>query len=428
MPVWNGQPGEAPGPGPEAPKIYSEHYKHSIVDSVYQNENSILSMVTGRPRLVYYYRQILKDGEEPHTYQPGSGVYQQYSLIKNLIIKQTDESFNFDGATATSNKPGSAYVIFGLAPILGDVFIADIGDGNAGLFTITEQPRINEFTANKVYLITFIMQTIVTQEISDELNSFVADPNILYYSRDQHLNGGTPLLTQGDFDLRKQVESWYPTIVHNIYETFFWEEERTISLLNGEKHYYDPYLTKAFLGLAGDDARATYPKVYTFSLEYGGNKAAQHGTFNIWDVLMRGDFNLLRKCNNKAAFIDVRNMYSTRLYENIRASAFDGFLSTDPENYRDMSTWISWRDNIINDNPVPNIPILYMFSDEFYKGNPQTEFEKMVVDVFKNNLIDLKRLNNYLETYWDLPTTDQLYHGVILIAMIKKARKMGRVI
>lgn len=417
--------GDSNLPAPEAPKIYSEQYHHPIVDSVYQNENSILSMVPGHPRLVEYYRHVTKSGTESHAYQPGSGVYQQYTRIRKVILKESDLSFDFNVANATSGKTGSALTNFGLVPGKGDAFISDIGDGYAGLFTVTEV-KFSEMTANKVYTIDYVLEGIVSKAIADELDSFVIEE--LVYSRDQHINGGNPIITQGEFDYKQKLNSWYPTLVHYMYEAFYWEDERTLSYTVDNKHYYDPYLIKVFSTVVGSEALGTYPRVQLQSLEYGGNKAAQHGSYNIWDVLFRNDWNLLRRCNNQAAILDTRIFYSTRLHGNIRSSNFDGVIVTDPENFRDMSSWVSWNDNIRDDNPIPAKPIDYLFTPEFYQGQPQTPFESLVVDVFKNNIIDLRKINDTLEGYWDLTPREQLYYGVILIAMIHKSKRMGKLI
>lgn len=417
--------GKIPAAEPEAPKIYSDSYRHPIVSGHYQNENSMLSMVRGTPIQVEYYRQVLGGGEEPHAYQPGSGVYQQFTRIKDLIIKEISSSFNFDPVKQISLKTGSAYVIFGLTPIKGDVFISETTDGNAGLYLITDI-SISEFTANKVYTIDFTQLGILSRGMFEELNGMVVDE--LVYSRDQHLNGGNPIITQGEFDLKKKVFSWYKTIVQHVCSTYYWDEERTLSWRVGDNNYYDPYLTKAFLDSAHKDAMAGYPRVQLLSLEYGGNFRAQHGTFNIWDVFFRNDWNLLRRCKRDAAIVDNKRLYSTRLYNNVRSSAFNGIVVTDPENYQDMSAWVSWRDTIPTYNVLPNQKIAYMFTEEFYDGRPQTEFEHLCVDIFKNNIVDLDRLHKYLETYWDLNDWERLYYAPLLLLMIMRSRSMGKLI
>lgn len=418
--------GTAPSPDPEAPKIYSDAYKHTIIDSVYQNENSLLSMVQGTPRLVEYYRQVLGNTEEVHAFQPGSGVYQQYTRIKEMILKELDFTPNFNQETAVMSKDGQAYVNFGLVPMKGDVFIADIGDGNAGWFTLTENPRLQEFTANKVYQIEYKQQGILTNAVYNELNSYVVEE--LVYSRDQHLNGGTPIITPGEYDLKKKVQSWAKTMVHHVSEMFYWDQQRTLAFKMNNAYYFDPYLTQAFNAMVNRDLLGVYPKPSMYSLEYGGNKRAQHGTYNIWDVIFRNDWNLLRNCKPGASIVDVKKFYNTRMHGNIRSTRFTGVVVTNPDDFQDMTGWISWHDAVPTLNPIPNYNINYLFSDEFYQGKPQGEFENLVVDVLKNDIVDLKRINDYLETFWDLKDWQQLYYTPILLLMINKSRKMGKLL
>jgi len=417
--------GQAPSPEPEAPKIYSEAYKHSIVESVYQNETPMLSMVPGTPVLTEYHRQVQKNNEELHAFQPGSRAYQSHTRIKDLIIKFAGEDFNFDMQTAVAEKTGSGYVIFGLVPLVGDFFIADIGDGNAGWFTVLSV-SIPEFTANKVYKIEWKFEGILTKPVWDEMESQIVEE--LVYSRDQHLNGGTPLISTGEFDLKKKIASWYPTIVHYVYEKFYWEEERTLAFMVDGKHYYDPYLVKAFLAMARGDSLGTYPRLSTLTMEYSGNVRSQHGVYNVWDVIFRNDWNTLRRCKNTAGIVDVRKLYSTRTYNSIRSSAFDGVVVTNPEDFADMSGWYSWMEIIPTYNPLPTQNITYLFSEGFYQGKPEGVFENLIVDVLKHDIVDLKRIHDFLETYWDLTLQQQLYYAPILLLMIFKSRKMGKVI
>lgn len=420
-----GPVGVAPSPEPESPKIYSEAYKHPIVDSVYQNEGSLLSMVPGTPVLTEYYRHVVKSGTEVHAFQPGSGVYQSSTRIRELIIKFQDESYSFNEISAQSSRSGMAYVIFGLVPIKGDAFIADIGDGNAGWFTVTSVST-KEFTANKVYQIEFYFNGILNNDIAKELNDSVIEE--LVYSRDQHLNGGTPLISTGEFDLKKKVHSWFGTIARYVYEEFYWENERTLSYVKNDRHYYDPYVVNAFMGAIGNDT-GPYPKLSLHTLEYSGNRRAQHGVNNIWDVIVRGDWNMLPRCKPTAAIVDVKRLYSTRLHSSMRATSFTGVIVTNPEDYGDMSGFLKWLDTSIMGVALPNEKIgTYLFSDDFYKGKPAAGFEQMVVDIFKNNIVDLKVLNAYLETYWSLTKWQQFYYSPILLLMINKSRKMGKVI
>ncbi|QMV29161.1 hypothetical protein AP1_0463 [Aeromonas phage AP1] len=88
------------------------------------------------------------------------------STINHLIMKlNVGENFMFDQVTGQSSVTITGYVLFDLTPNKGDLFIKDVGDGRAGLFTLVEQPEIYTVTADKCYGIEARMIGFVTQAI-----------------------------------------------------------------------------------------------------------------------------------------------------------------------------------------------------------------------------------------------------------------------
>lgn len=409
---------------PESPQIYGDRYQHSIVDSAYQPETSILSTVQGTPRLVEYYRQYLGKQEEPLPFQPeGMALYQSYTRIKNLIIKDDGEgALNYDPDTGQSGKDFNAYVIFDLVPIRGDCFITDIGDGNAGLCIITEQPEIRNFTANKVYLITYKLVTILSNQMYDALNKRVVQE--LQYSKDSALNGGNAVIDTGDYNDQKELLKWCMTITANIFRKFFWNPEKTFALIEqGKPPTYDQYLVEFLCAIIPPELRQNYPFINRLSTQYGGREIGYYGDLNVFDILLRGDFHLLSQCSNRIGVVDVTRLYNTRAYGSIRNSKFEQVLVTNPENYGTMKAYVNMDGYpILNYNPDSSTS--YFFSAEFYKGNPQGEFETLTLNTLRDRVIDRKRLLKYCETYFNLSPKDQLYQGAVLILIILACRKV----
>jgi hypothetical protein len=425
MPVNITPLGENKAPEPEVPKIYSDSYKHSIVDSSYQPEVSLLTMVSGSPRLGEYYRQYLTGDEEPTPFSPGNtGTYQSYTRIKNCIIRQEGGgAYNFDPTTAQSTTECNGWVVMDVAPVRYDVIIFDIGDGNAGLFMITEQPEIRNFTANKVYYITYKLMGILTEENYLALNSCVVKE--LVYSKDSALSGGAGLLTTDEFEASKELFSWRGTIGNYLMRTFYWNPEKTIAFKNSQGQYvYDPYLVNFLCAIMPPDLRTTYPFINQFSVQYGGLERGYHGTINIWEVLLRGDFNLLRICDDKAALMQTTRLANTRMYGNLRSSKFRYFVTTNPEDFIQYKAYFN-ADGFPILQPSVSEPIAnYLFTEEFYKGQPANEFEHLVWSVLKDKILDRQRLLRYCKTYFDLPQRQQLYYGAILILLLEASRKL----
>lgn len=412
-------------PEPEAPRIYSKRYRHSIVDSAYQPETAILTMVEGAPRRVEWYHPWLGPDEEPGSFGPSNApVYQSYVRIKDLIIKQEgDGNFNYDPSTAESNKVYNAYVNYERPPIRGSLFIADIGDGNAGLFNVTEQPEIRNITANKVYYVTFQMVGILTEDWFNMLDSRVVED--LVYSKDSALRGGIATVTYGDFQDTQAVGKWMGTISNYIMRTFYWNPERTIVFDSPDnRKVYDEYLVNFLCAVLPPELRNVYPIINQFSTQYGGREYGSGGDINIWEVLLRGDWNLLPLCNNKAAIIETSRVVNTRLYGNLRSSKIGWFLATDPERFLVRAEYFN-----IDGYPIlrPSLEegFTYLFSDDFYQGKPTEEFEVLLTETLRHHVVDRKRLLAYCQNvYFTLAPQLQLYHGAILLMLLNVSLKV----
>jgi len=429
--AWSIKPlGEKTPPAPEAPKIFSDNYRHSIVQSTYQPERALLSQDSGTPRVALYYRQFLNAQEEPKSFTPdGVGTYQPYVRIENLplLLNDGNGSFSFNPQTGESEKKFTARVILDEPPILHDVFVIDIGDGNAGLFAITEQPEIREVTANKVYEFQFAFLQIMSERLDVLLESRVVKRRVYY--RDSALHGGKTLISSELEKTAKTLFGWKSTIVEYILSEFFWNPENTIvydrpeGIPGKSEKIYDPYLVNFLTAMITPDLRRTYPVINQFSLQYGGLEKNRYGPINIWTFLLRCDMNILPLCKRQAKIIDVNRLEATRLYGNLRSSRIRWFVTTNPE---DFKTYPSI--NILSGYPVvrpsPEQDISYMFSEGFYKGHPEGEFEGLVYSSYRDQQIDHERLLKYVSGYFDLTPMERLYHGAILLRLIEFSRKI----
>jgi len=418
--------GQQVPPEPERPKIYSNTYRHSIVDSAYTPETSLLSMVDGTPRLMEYYRRKLMPDEELSQFQPSNdAVYQSYSRIKNLVGKQLDaDAYAFDPTKAESATTFEMWLAFDLNPLQWDVAIMDAGEGRAGLYHIKEQPEIRNDTSNKVYLCTFEKLGILTEELMAQLNIRVVEE--LVYSKDSVLHGGVAIITTPEFGTAKKLFDWRLTIANYIMNNFYWNPERTISWedKNGRK-IYDQYLVKFLAGQMPSDLRTSYPPINLFSTQYGGREYGGFGDITIWEVLMRGDFNLLPVAKNSTiTIVSTNRLINTRQYGNLRSSKFDWVVVADPERYEIQRMYFN-MDGFPLLASSPQYTTAYLFTPEFYEGLPQNEFEHLVVDALKNQMVDRERLLKYCEGYFKLDKWKQLYHGAILLLLIQVSRKFG---
>lgn len=415
-------------PVPE-PTVYDPGYRHSIVESVYTPHTSLLTNVTGTPVLCEYYRTAQGVSEEQLGLQLDDlATYQSYTRIRNLIIKfQGEEAFNFDDATGESAKTVTAYALLDLVPLLGDVFITDIGDGQAGLYQITQTPRIPTINADKVYEFDCTLIGLVTKEVADNLNSKVIKE--LVYSKDSALNGGNALLAKEDVDINKELDTQMRSIARYYLSRFYWESESTICLpvpiVIGERtftHIYDQYLVE-FVTNVFPMRMLGYMKPVSRLEVAGYMNYGKNYQVTVWDLFKRCDWSILPSLKPSMWIKDRRDFFGTRMGSTFTDSKFDAAIINDEKAYETvLPPYYGYLYNgqykTAGTFELPS----YIFTEKFYQGSYGNEFEKLLVDVFRDNLVNKKAILDQCKVFYDRKPEEQVYYGALLIGMIVKSR------
>lgn len=405
--------------------IYDKNYRHSLTASSYTGQTSLLSNVSGSPILTEYYRQFLGASEEPITLQPDSiETYQSYTRIKGLILKiDGDKSPSFDDEFGVITEQGVAFVMFDLAPIIGDVFIADIGDGLTGLYAISSPPRIRTITMDKVYEIDFKMIAIMNADIEQNLNKKVVEEFV--YSKDSAIRGGNAVITTSDFQDNGELSHLETLISKYLYEEFYYNPEKTIILPDVDDVLYDPYLARFLQYTIASRRLGMRDPINVIGTEFGSMKKGGK-KLNVWDMFLQNDFNH-PELYKQAYFVHPSaSLINTKYYGGVYYSKIDRVVITEEEAaskdaYRFVSgTFVgeiypseqNWPGKKGESYP-------YFFSDEFYTGNPTKPNEKFIYDFFKNKTVDKKALLKVLEGFWSAPKLEQLYMGGIYILAIR---------
>jgi hypothetical protein len=135
-------PEPLPPPGQINATITAPEYRHSLIDAKITPLSSLLVHIEGSSWTTDYYSQILGVDEELSPFQPNQpSVYQQYLLVKKYELKlQGSLSISQDPETTAMTVTGNATLYPYLKPNYGDMFIADIGDGRAGMFVVNQPP------------------------------------------------------------------------------------------------------------------------------------------------------------------------------------------------------------------------------------------------------------------------------------------------
>lgn len=416
--------GQTTPPKREEPKIFPEVYQHSIIQSSYVPHTSLLSFVTGSPTMVEYYRGSYASDEEQQGFEPDAiETYSSYKRIHNLILKLDDGEgqYNFDDTNAQSEKIYTGYVLFDLAPGKGDLFIRDVGDGRAGLFSIFAQPQIRTVYADKCYYFEARFQGFVTKPMMDNLNAKVIEE--LYYQKDVQVGGGQALLTKSDRELNLDISELKLAIMDDLLAKHYFKDEETIIIPNDDKDIlYDPYLAKFLAYTLPTNLLGMRERIRILDVNYWADDRQQQEPITVWDMFLRGGFKRPQLYKQNYWVHPRGNLMNTRMYGNIYYSKMDRAIVVhqDPA----VRQTYAFHGSMFPVGPTTPLPIEeskkwnYFFSDGFYEGKG-TELEKFVFDMWADKTVDKAQLVKVLENYWSLTDVQKLYMGGIYVGACK---------
>lgn len=406
--------------------ILPESYKHSIIDSTYTPHTSFLSQVSGSPKLVEWYRGSYARDEEQHGFQPESiETYQSYKRINRLIVKMDDGNgnTNFDTERAEIGHSVYGYVLFDLAPGIGDLFITDIGDGRAGLYVLETQPEIARVHADKVYHFEAKLEAIVTAEIMENLNRKVIEE--LYYNKDIQIGGGNALLTKSDTDLNKELYQLQIGIIDDILANHYYNDEKTIVIPNDKGDLlYDPYLAKFLSNVFPKKYMGPREGITLLNVKYYSENRKQQEPLTVWDMFYRNGFKHPERYKHDYFTHERKSLMGTRAYGNAFFSKVDRIINIQekgalrgPYEYSGALFPIGPTAGAGNGN-VDGDPWNYFFGDDFYAGGG-TEEQKFIWKMFRDKTVDKKELVETLNNFWQLDEVTKLYMSGIYVAAAK---------
>lgn len=418
---------------PKQPElIYDPEYRHPIVASNYVGSTGILTNIPGKPVLVEYYRQVMGASTEAHGFQPDSiETYQSYERIKGLIIKLDGEfANNWDSEWNIVGVEGVARAIFDLGPVPYDVFIADVGDGRAGLFELNSEPRIRTIAMDKIYEFDVKLIALVTEDIQENLNKKTVKE--LVYSKDSAVKGGNAVLTVGDYQHNVELAKLETVLIQDYLSEFYYEGEKTIVVPNDDGELiYDPYLAQFLSYTFTTRKTGLRDSIATLGITFGKSTVGA-SKLTIWDMFLQLNFAHPERYKQKYYIYDAYQLRNTRYYGNVSFSKMNKVILTESHGasalaYREYGPILF--DAIFQVGKGTDIPIegvegtprSYFLSDDFYTGNPTAASEKFIFNFFRDKVVEKDKLIEVINGYWGLSPIERCYMGGIYVLAIRIA-------
>lgn len=421
------------------PDIVSPNVRNEVVNTRYTPLKSLMTYVSGMIWEVQYFHQILGEHSEPMPLQfEESGVLQQYLKINRFTIKvQTGLSRNPNTSEGEMELTGAGALLPGITPNEGDMFIADIGDGRAGLFTITNIETMSPYK-DTAYQIEYGFVDFLTPELDKNINGKTIEE--AHYDIDYARTGKNPIIASADYFDREHLQACEAAMTRH-YFTEIYDREFTTFLLPGQiTTTYDPYLTRFVDKLIDGDKRPHTGYLVVYNETRGGDPKPT----TLWDMLVAQDPNQFKYVCREMQVVDtVRFRSASALYGSLGNSGIlqtiypklDMLNGTDIEhNYESIYNNYNYSniDNININNTKNDSTLLptsvevytsYVLTENFYK---QDRPAMNVLELEVHNLITGKPINashvkKMVDEYFLASKLVQFYTFPLLVSLCRTA-------
>jgi hypothetical protein len=295
MPILDSKPTVPPKAVPVEPTAIAAEVRNAVVDSRYIPMSSLLTHIEGASWTVDYYSQVLDLESETSDLQLNQqAVYQQYKLIRHLELKvQGELTPQQDEQSRNMIITGSAVLYPGVRPNNGDIFLADIGDGRIGVFTITRTEKKAIFK-DTCYQIDYMLRDYLTTEYRDGLAKKVVKESV--FVRDFIHHGQNPVMATSDFDQITALNAGYQNLLFQYMSDFFNVEYQTLCVPNQTNVTYDPFMVKALLSVLDNSENNTIHRIRALNVD--GN--VRYKENNLWTCLTNLNDDVRELCFHKA--------------------------------------------------------------------------------------------------------------------------------
>lgn len=437
MGIANSKPKPPSNPA-QAPQISSPAYQGISADAQYNPLKSLMTYVEGSAWTVEFFHQLLgRDNETSPQQVTREGAYQQYQRIQRYQLMVTQPlTQQFNSLDATTTIVGAATMLPGFSPNVGDMFVADIGDGRQGIFAITmAEPR--SFLKDQAFVVEYTLQDYKTPDrYNDLLKKIVIDT---VYDIDFARTGKNPVIQMSQYDLRTQLATYDQVLAEMYLDDFFSTEYSTLIIPEQRTVCYDPFLTRAVVALFDGALITARRRIQLLNCE--GSDAINRPT--LWDMLLRGDNLKEARITKRLGLVSSQRFERLPTLSGVRYSGVNHVmypLETRNEWDRNNNNRGKLKDLTLADvdlqspivippeNPVwfknINVDSAYVLSESFYDQaeTGQSILELTVRQALTNQMIDIDRVVALCKRVQELPRLERFYYIPIVIVLIRIGR------
>jgi hypothetical protein len=440
-------------------RIEDKGFRGITIDTQYTPSSALLIWIAGSNWTVDYFSQVLHQDNEPTPQNlDRDPIYQQYRRIRGMDLKVTTPlSFSQNEEVLTMSATGSGIAYPFLVPNKGDMFIADVGDGTAGVFTITRAERAT-ILRDSVYNIDYLMVSRLSPERLTDLERKTIKE--YRYSRNSLVRGCGPFVTETQYTRAERYRGIQRELLSRYLTDFYSNQFQTLLVPDQGVTTYDHFVVKAFLKMV---SHADHPDVRKVrELNVSAEPVMKQPT--LWDAIVRRDVSKLYGCTQRV------QLFTTTAFKGrvtLQALGFTGircvvFPSDAPT---DIDAWYNGKAqrsiigmNYTEGKPrrLPNYPLppqmerghlffmrrdeveeippwkvpadihpvvkddYYVLSEAFYQEDPagMSKLELLVWQMVQAKALNMEQLDALLDSLWDWDNLERFYFYPLVWALL----------
>lgn len=425
--------------------VTPDNYRGAIVDNRWTPINTLLEHLEGKSWTVDWYSQVLDRDSQLNGQQiTSSGVVNQYKKISQLEMKVTqDLSQSQDPETKAMTYTGSALIYSGLIPNEGDMFVAQIGDGQLATFRVSLSAKKSVFNKS-AYEVTYNIGTTDPAYLADLYSKVV----VTYVFRKDFLtHGQNPIIIQSDSAIFEDLGNTYARLCKQYFPRFFNRDYMTLMVPGQPSAVYDPFLVKFIKKMFTIEDHYLIQQIRPLNND---DDPIMNQT-NIWDAIANVDLSYISTGFSQVGFVDIDqfaydpfyasirytgveySLYPTNpvagvvVDPNMRAKVID-YTGYAPSNPTGIFTWVP-SSNLVAlgaANASVIYPVTqdayYVLSENFYNQTEnQSGLEAALSNYLSGGKPDIASLANSAKLFNQWGIVEQFYYVPILLVLIRAA-------
>lgn len=450
MPIASYKPNANPVIPVSQPKVEPSNYKSIIYSDDNVPLSSLIAYIEGSPYICDYYRQVVAEGNDLREIDHGqANIYQQYERINKLEIRVSSAlNSSYDSNTGITSVTGAGIIYPFMIPNIADYFTSDAGNNRQGLFRITNVER-RTFNRDSAFYVDYELVGYIdaVQALYDDLTSKVIRE--YHFSKERLLEGLQPVLRTQQYQQLDSLSAIEYEITNFYFKTFLNREYMTLLIPGQTLAIYDSLLTDFIFKIVDSFKYYEMRTLRQYSID--NNPFLKQP--QLWDLLIRKDFNGLASCNQKMSQVTkyafnpngfIHGIYFTNvdaivypttpdltalLQSHAEARVVNLEVLDEPTNvHGTLADLISNQYNA-GTTTYPYIHTVtvddyYVLSSDFYNQTSNMSLlEILVKDYIKQQTINIDYLLALCNHYTTWGRLEQFYYIPLLILLIKEANR-----